>query len=128
MGVSVGLSPTGLAWYPSLPNIFAAPGQMRVPLQAIAGLGLALMVFGVVVSTVSMVVRYRRSADVQRAQMRWIAGAVVLFAGAGLPFIIVRYGLDLPYSSGAILLAHGSRGRLSPAGRSRDRDPSAPPV
>ena len=43
-----------------------------------------------------MVARYRRSADVQRAQMRWIALAVVLLAGAGLPFIIVRYGLERP--------------------------------
>ena len=63
------------------------------------------MVTGVLIATVSMVVRYRRSADVQRAQMRWIAAAVVLFAGAGLPFVIVRYGLDLPYSSGSVLLA-----------------------
>jgi len=105
VGLSVGLSPTGLAWYPSLPNIFAAPPTTRVALQAAELFGLVLMVAGVLASTVSMVVRYRRSADIQRAQMRWIAVAVVLFAGAGLPFVIVRYGLDMPYSSGHLLMA-----------------------
>jgi hypothetical protein len=90
VGISVGLSPSGLAWYPSLPNIFAAPFAWKPVLQATEILGLVLMVTGVVVATFSMVVRYRQSADVQRAQMRWIAVAVVLFAGAGLPFVIVR--------------------------------------
>lgn len=52
-----------------------------------------------------MVVRYRRSADVQRAQMRWIAIAVVIFAGAGLPFVIVRYGLELSYQASYILMS-----------------------
>jgi hypothetical protein len=105
VGISVGLSPSGLAWYPSLPNIFAAPFAWKPVLQATEILGLVLMVTGVVVATFSMVVRYRQSADVQRAQMRWIAVAVVLFAGAGLPFVIVRYALDLPYSAGHLLLA-----------------------
>jgi hypothetical protein len=105
VGLSVGLNPSGLAWYPSLPNIFAAPFAMKATLQATAVVGLGLMVFGVVGSTVSMVVRYRRSADVQRAQMRWIAVAVVIFAGAGLPFVIVRYGLDVSYQASYILMS-----------------------
>src|SRR3954447_62943 len=105
VGLSVGLSPTGLAWFPSLPNIFAAPASMRVALQGAEIFGLVLMVTGVFVAALSMVVRYRRSADVQRAQMRWIAAAVVLFAGAGLPFVIVRYAVDLPCCSGHILMA-----------------------
>jgi hypothetical protein len=105
VGLAVGLSPTGLAWFPSLPNVFAAPSSTRIALQGAELVGLLLMVAGVLAATASMVVRYRRSADVQRAQMRWIAVAVVLFAGAGLPFVIVRYGLDLPYSSGHILMA-----------------------
>ena len=57
------------------------------------------------VCAISIVARYRHSADVERAQMRWIALAVVLLAGAGLPFIIVRYWLDLPYSSGSVLMS-----------------------
>jgi hypothetical protein len=105
VGISVGLSPSGLAWYPSLPNLFAAPFAMRSALQVAEAIGLLLMVFGVLVSTLSMIARYRRSADVQRAQMRWIAIAVVVFAGAGLPFVIVRYGMDAPYSAGHILMA-----------------------
>ncbi len=105
VGVSVGLNPNGLAWYPSLPNMFAAPVAWRPALQVASLVGLTVMVFGTLIATLSMVARYRQSADVQRTQMRWIAAAVLLLAGAGLPFIIVRYGLDLPYASGNILLA-----------------------
>ncbi len=105
VGVTVGMNPTGLAWYPSLPNPFAAAPNLRAPLQVASVVGLILMVAATLVATASMVVRYRRSADVQRAQMRWIAVAVVLFAGAGLPFIIVRYALDAPYATGGVLLA-----------------------
>jgi hypothetical protein len=105
VGLSVGMNPTGLAWFPSLPNMFAAPAAMRVGLQAVSVVGLGLMVVGVLLATLSIVARYRQSADVQRAQMRWIALAVILLAGAGLPFIIVRYGLDANYASGSILMA-----------------------
>jgi hypothetical protein len=105
VGISVGMNPTGLAWYPSLPNIFAAPPSVRAPLQIASVIGLGLLVSATLLATASMVVRYRRSANVERAQMRWIAVAVVLFAGAGLPFIIVRYALEAPYATGGILLA-----------------------
>lgn len=105
VGIAVGLNPSGLAWYPSLPNIFGAPFETRAALQTAELVGLVLMVTGAVIATISMVFRYRQSADVQRAQMRWIAAAVLLFAGAGLPFVIVRYALDLPYSAGHLLMA-----------------------
>jgi hypothetical protein len=63
------------------------------------------MVAGVLVGVTSLIVRYRRSADVQRAQMRWIAAAVAILAAGGLPFVIVRYGLQLEYRAGALLMA-----------------------
>jgi hypothetical protein len=100
----VGLSPVGLAWFPSLPNIYAAPSAMGPTLQIVSIAGLALTVAGVVLATISMVARYRASADVQRAQMRWIAAAVLILAGAGLPFIVLRYGLDADYQSAYLSL------------------------
>ena len=62
------------------------------------------MVVGVLLASWSMVLRYRRSESIERAQLRWIAAAVVLLSVAGLPFIIARYGLQMDYRSGATLL------------------------
>ena len=104
MIVSAGLSPDGLMWYPSLPNPLAAPSALR-PLLVVSGLvGLILLVAGVLTSTASLVLRYRRTDEVERAQLRWIAAAVLLLAGGGLPFVISRYALRLDYGSGELLL------------------------
>lgn len=103
--VGIGLAPTGLAWYPSLTNIFAAPFSARPLLGIVTLLGLSTMVVGVAIGTTSMVVRYHRSNDRERAQLRWIAFAVVAMAAAGVPFVIVRYGLQADYATGHLLLA-----------------------
>jgi hypothetical protein len=103
--LGVGLSPEGIAWYPSLANPLAAPMAMRLPLAATTIAGLALMVLGVVIATASMIARYRRATADQRAQLRWIAVAVIALSITGLPFIVVRYGLQADYASGHLLLA-----------------------
>jgi hypothetical protein len=102
--LAAGLAPSGLIWFPSLPNPLAAPNAAEPALAAVGGLGLILIVAGTVVATTSMVVRYRRAGDVQRAQLRWIAVGVVLLAGGGLPFVVSRYALQVDYASGEVLL------------------------
>ncbi|HEY7600166.1 MAG TPA: hypothetical protein VH741_09585, partial [Candidatus Limnocylindrales bacterium] len=102
--VGIGLSPAGLVWYPSLANPFAAPFAYEPLLVGVALAGLALLVVGVVVASVSMVVRYRRAGDVERAQLRWVAAAVVLLAGCGVPFVIARYALQMRYAEGELLM------------------------
>jgi hypothetical protein len=103
--VGIGLDPTGLGWYPSLTNVFAAPFSMRGALGIVTLAGLSTMIVGVGIGTASMVVRYHRSNDRERAQLRWIAAAVVALALAGVPFVIVRYGLQADYATGHLLLA-----------------------
>jgi hypothetical protein len=105
VGFSVGLAPHGLQWYPSLPNPLAAPVPLRPLLPVVGGIGLVLIAVGSLVATASIVVRYRRAASVERAQVRWIAVAVLLLTAAGLPFIFARYALDMDYASGEFLLA-----------------------
>jgi hypothetical protein len=102
--VAAGLSPAGLIWFPSLPNPLAAPNDVAPVLAVVGGVGLVLIVAGTLIATSSMVVRYRRSGDVQRAQLRWIAVAVLLLAGGGLPFVISRYATQMDYASGEVLL------------------------
>lgn len=101
----MGMQPSGLTWYPSLTNVFAAPFSWRPLLGPITLLGLSMLIVGVGIGTASMVVRYHRSNDRERAQLRWIAVSVVLIALAGVPFVIVRYGLQADYATGHFLLA-----------------------
>lgn len=100
----VGTLREGLLWYPSLPNPFAAPAFLTQFLSWLGVLGLVLIVVGVVICAASIAVRYRRADDDEQAQVRWIALAVLLLAGAGVPFIIARYGLRMDYANGSILL------------------------
>jgi len=104
VAIGIGLAPEGLAWYPSLPNPFALPFVYRPVLDLIIYTGLVVMVTGTTLATISMVLRYRRSNAVERAQLRWIAAAVVVLAVGGIPFVIARYGLQMDYSSGQLLL------------------------
>ena len=97
--------PVGLAWYPSLPNLFSVPEAYAPLLTAIGGMGLALAVVGVVIAGRIHGLRYRHSHDEERAQIRWIAIAVLLIAGAGLPFVVARYALNMDYQTGELMLA-----------------------
>jgi hypothetical protein len=101
----IGMDPTGLAWYPSLTNVFAAPFNAKPTLEMITLLGMSMLFVGALIGTLSIVVRYHRSNDRERAQLRWIALAVVFLAVSGLPFIVVRYGLHADYATGHFLLA-----------------------
>ena len=101
----IGLQPEGLAWYPSLPNPFGVPLAYKPLLDVLTLVGLAVMITGTILATVSMVIRYRRSSSVERAQLRWIAAAVVVLAAGGIPFIIARYALQVDYAAGQLLLS-----------------------
>jgi hypothetical protein len=105
VALGIGLEPEGLAWYPTLPNVFAVPFSYRPLLGVLTVVGLVSMVSGVLLATTSMVLRYRQSAAVERAQLRWIAAAVIVLSAGGIPFIVARYGLNMDYASGQILLS-----------------------
>jgi hypothetical protein len=103
--IGVGLDPGGLMWYPTLPNPLAAHRSVAPVLNLLTLGGLAVMAAGTLIGTASMVVRYRRAGETERVQLRWIAVAVVVLAGGGLPFMIGRYGLEMDFHSGEVLLA-----------------------
>ncbi len=100
------MSPVGLVWYPSLPNVFSAPEAYAPLLTADGGIGPSAG------GGRRGHLRPRRSScatgiphDEERAQIRWIAIAVLLIAGAGLPFVIARYALNMDYQTGETMLA-----------------------
>jgi hypothetical protein len=107
VAIGIGLAPEGLAWYPSLPNPFAAPFAYKQLLDLVTATGLIVMVTGTALATLSMVLRYRRSSVVERAQLRWIAAAVIVLTVGGIPFVVYRYGIpvaDQNYNAGQLLL------------------------
>lgn len=102
---AIGLSSNGLIWYPTLPNLFSVPAPYEPVLTVVGAIGLVLAVVGVVIAAASIAVRYQRADAELRAQVRWIAVAVLLLAGAGLPFLVARYALNVDYATGETLLA-----------------------
>jgi hypothetical protein len=97
-------------------------------LDLVTLVGLAVMITGTILATISMVLRYRRSNSVERAQLRWIAAAVVVLAAGGIPFVIARYALPIDYSGGPAPADHCARRRLLPADRGRGGRSSPPSV
>lgn len=102
---SIGLSSKGLLWYPTLSNLFSLPAAYEPVLEIVGAVGLLLSVVGVLIAAASIGVRYQRADNVARAQVRWIAVAVLLLAGAGLPFLVARYALNVDYATGEVMLA-----------------------
>ncbi len=62
---------------PPLPNPLAIE-PVAEPARAVAGVGMAIVVVLALASALSLVVRYRRAAHEERAQVRWLAAAVGL--------------------------------------------------
>ena len=63
---------------PMLPNPFAVPGVPAVVGEVGAILALAAVLWGFVLAVASIVVRFRRSTGVERAQVKWLIAAVAL--------------------------------------------------
>ena len=105
LAIGIGLRPGALAWYPTSPNVFGVSADYSPLLDGLVILGLAVMITGFSLSAISMVLRYQRSESVERAQLRWIAVAVVLLSAAGIPFLIGRYALQIDYAVGELLIS-----------------------
>ncbi len=105
IALGIGLAPEGLAWYPTLPNVFAVSRSFKPVLTGLTLLGLVISSIAILGASSSMIARYRRAVATERVQLRWIAAAVLILTVAGLPFVFARYALDVDYRSGEILLA-----------------------
>lgn len=91
VAVSAAMDPTGLIWFPTLPNPFAAPAQFTTALTAARAAGLALLVASAVLLMASLAIRYRTGDARVRAQLRWILYAASMSALLFAPFLWVFY-------------------------------------
>ena len=104
VGFGQAFDPSGLRWYPTMPNptsLPAADGFVAIGLQVV---GLALVMAALTVGVWSMVVRYRHYSPEQRRGLFWIALTVVQLALAGGALLVVRYGIVVPPSAGEAIL------------------------
>jgi hypothetical protein len=104
VGFGQALDPSGLRWYPTLPNPTAAPawfGPIAIAIQ-VAGLGLVMAGLGLAMW--AMALRYRGYSPAERRGLVWIALTVLQLATAGGALLIVRYGIVVPVSAGEVVL------------------------
>jgi hypothetical protein len=84
-----GLKPGPLEDYPQLENPYGIESALIDPLTGLAALTLLI---GIVGSSASLVVRFRRARGELREQIKWLALAGA-FAGLSVPIAVAGYGL-----------------------------------
>jgi len=96
--------PEGLIWYPVLPNPTALAPSLASLLDTAMAAGLLLMLAGLALATASLAIRYRRSDQRGRLQLRWIVLGVGITALSFSPFTIARYWLGASEAIGERLI------------------------
>ena len=87
--VTSGLTPGKIEDYPSVENPYGVDHPLLDPLT---GLSFVVLLIGIVGSSASLIVRFRRATGDQRVQIKWLALAGAI---AALTFPIALFGWDL---------------------------------
>ncbi len=101
-------------------NPLGSTGGLEAPVQALGGLGFALMIVAALASAASLVRRFRRSHGEERQQLKWVTAAAALFvvifafptemiAGADANFASLLLGLLIVAAALAVLTLLGRR-------------------
>ena len=85
------LGPSGMLWYPAVPNPTSAPYVLDAPIGVLRLAGVVLTVLALGLAGGSVVVRYRHADHRLRLQLRWIVAGVVVMGVAFMPFLLGRY-------------------------------------
>lgn len=85
------LGPSGMLWYPAVPNPTSAPYAFDVPIGVLRLTGVVLTVFALGLAGGSVVVRYRHADHRLRLQLRWIVAGMAVMGAAFVPFLLGRY-------------------------------------
>lgn len=105
VGIGLALDPSGLRWYPTLPNPTAAPAWARSIVLAVQAAGLIGILTGLGLSIAAMTIRFRRYSPAERHQLVWIWAAVLALATSGGALLVVRYGIGVsPAMSETVLV------------------------
>jgi hypothetical protein len=105
LAVSSALDPTGLIWYPALPNPASLPVTYDPLVGGLRMIALAALLCAGLMAAACVAVRYRRAGAPIRRQLRWIVVGVGVMTAGLLPFLVARYALQIGDESGEILIA-----------------------
>lgn len=106
LSVASAVDPTGLVWYPALPNPAAVPGSADV-VAVLRVAGAALLALALPLAIASMVARYRHSDRRVRLQLRWIVAAMVFMTAGLVPFLAMRYVVATGDAAGEMVVGLG---------------------
>jgi hypothetical protein len=104
IGFGQALDPTGLRWYPTMPNPTSLPASAGAVAVAVQAIGLLLVMGSLGVGVWAMVLRYRHYTPDERRGIFWVALTVIQLAVAGGALLVVRYGIVVPKSAGEAIL------------------------
>jgi hypothetical protein len=107
LAASSALEPSGLIWYPTVPNPAALPMSYGPIVGGLRVAALVVLNISTIVAAAAVWVRYRHADPRVQAQLRWILVGVVTMTAGVLPLLIGRYALRLsePIGEGLIGLA-----------------------
>jgi len=104
VGLGLAIDPSGLLWYPMLPNPFAGPAWIAPTSDFLQVGGLGTVLVGLAIASASMVLRYRAYTAAERRPLKWITAAVALLVVTGAALMVVRYGLPVGPRAGELVL------------------------
>jgi two-component system NarL family sensor kinase len=107
------LNPSGLVWFPTLPNPLVIPLEADPLLLFARVAGVGLLLIGLVLAAFCLVTRYRRGDTETRRQLRWIVGGTVLWAASLMPLLIVGYVIDAGEAAGSLAIHVATIGTLA---------------
>lgn len=85
------LEPSGLVWFPTLPNPLGVPTSLADGIALARTVGVVILAAGLVLAATVMVARYRRAGQVARRQLQWIAAGAIAWVVTLVPLLFVRY-------------------------------------
>jgi hypothetical protein len=88
--VGTAFAPGPLEDLPLLRNPLGVSGTTGRILDAMAGIGWLLLVVTVVLGTASQIVRFRRSSEVERQQLKWFMFATLVLVGSLVPGVVAE--------------------------------------
>lgn len=111
--LATALEPSGLLWFPTLPNPLGIPATMGPAVATLRLVGVGLMVVAVGMAATAMTNRYRRCDATTRRQLAWVAAGGVVWAAGLAPFVVVRYLVPAGEDVGTVFIGFAAAGTLA---------------
>jgi hypothetical protein len=103
LAVTSALEPSGLIWYPTVPNPAGLAGSFAPLIAALRIGALVELIAGGVVAAAAVWIRYRRADFPVQRQLRWIVVGAATMAAGLLPLVVIRYTLQVGESTGEVI-------------------------